>query len=198
MLTDFFDYETNIIKKPSKKIRKVDWNSINPKIYWKFKDTDPNTPIFFIKSYDHATKAHSNEIVKVVFQPKIFCPFNDCAIPVQPSTYLQEFFEDDIYAYWIAILVTHYRHDHIKYYDKSWKHSAYKAKNPEYENHDEFKILVNNRAKRQIIRAIIKNNKMDKEEKSDLIQATSKLKYNDDKTLKLILTNKLEGKKHEI
>lgn len=69
-------------------------------------------------------------------------------------------------------------------------------------SHDEYRILVNNRAKRQLIRGIIKNNVFDLETKKNLIEAFKKLQFNDDKTniligkkLQLFVGNKSSTKK---
>jgi len=112
------------------------------------------------------------------------------------SEYLDEAFKDDDFTYNAACLVTHYRHDHIRYYDNSWKYWYYRDKNPEYKKltHDEYRILVNNRAKRQLLRAIYKDSNLKPECKIKLIKAFKNLQHNDDKTNELIdkLLNKLE------
>ncbi len=110
------------------------------------------------------------------------CPI--CKKVVEPSDYLHGIFSDDEYAEYAANLITHYRHEHINYYDKAWKFPEYAEKIPEYTNHDQFKDTVNNRAKRVLIRAIEKNFK--KEDALPLIRGFLKLKNNDEKTLELI------------
>jgi hypothetical protein len=97
---------------------------------------------------------------------------------------LHEIFRDDYYAEWAANLVTHYRHFHIKYYDRSWRSSAYASKNPEYREHEDFKIKVNNRAKRQLIRALRRTRWP---ERFKVIKGFLKLMHNDKKTIKLIM-----------
>ena len=89
-----------------------------------------------------------------------------------------------MYALWAACAVTHVRHDHQSYYDRSWKSWSYQKKNPEYENHDQFKILVNNRAKRRLIRAAKKKFPWPTAKK--FILGFMKLQNNDEKTVKLI------------
>jgi len=116
-----------------------------------------------------------------------YCPL--CESFVSGSKYLyEEAFPDDYYAYWIANLVKHYRHEHIRYYDRSWRYWYYAEKNPEYQKlgHDGFKILVNNRAKRQLIRAILKDEYLKEECKEKLIEAVLKLQHNDEKTIETV------------
>jgi hypothetical protein len=110
------------------------------------------------------------------------CPI--CKHAVHISPYLQGIFKGDIYALWAACLTTHQRHEHTNYYDRSWRSGSYQKKNPEYENHDQFKILVNNRCKRNLIRAAKKNFPWPTAKK--LIQGFIKLQNNDEKTLHLI------------
>lgn len=106
------------------------------------------------------------------------------------SDYLREIFKDDDFSYWFATLVTHYRHEHITYYDKSWQSSRYKSKNPEayYNDHETFKQIVNNRIKRQLLRLIIKDNKFNIREKKLYLLASRNMKYNDNKTKEFIET----------
>lgn len=116
---------------------------------------------------------------------KFICPL--CNNEIHRSEYLNSIFEDDNYAEWAANLVTHYRHDHIRYYDLSWQNWRYANKNPEYqhaETHEDFKEVVNNRAKRQLIRAIKKN--FSKDISRCLIFSFLKLQSNDEKTIELI------------
>jgi len=127
-----------------------------------------------------------------------YCPI--CKVFVEGSEYLhEEAFPDDYFAYWIANLVKHYRHEHVRYYDLSWRYWSYGDKNPEYKKlgHDGFKILVNNRAKRQLIRAILKDENLSGYGKQKLIQAVLKLQYNDGKTVELVnrTLQKLEREK---
>ncbi|MFB6307251.1 MAG: hypothetical protein ABEH43_09745 [Flavobacteriales bacterium] len=53
---------------------------------------------------------------------------------------------------WLANMVTHYRHDHIRYWDQKWSKGGYGWKNLSEETYEKEKAQVNNRAKRQIIR----------------------------------------------
>lgn len=115
------------------------------------------------------------------------CPL--CHDYTNPSLYLWDHFvrktdTPDLFAYWAAVLVTHYRHEHVRYYDLSWKNWAYRDKNPEYRDHDSFKQLVNNRAKRQLLRGVRKTN-WPVELKKRLIRGFLRLQHNDEKTIAL-------------
>ena len=116
----------------------------------------------------------------------IYCPFcGDFNLSIY-SDYLYNVFKDDYFAYVAAVLVTHYRHEHISYYDRSWKYPKYREKNKEYKSYEEFKAIVNNRAKRQILRKIKKDGNMKKDFKILLVKAFKKLQSNDEKTNGLI------------
>ena len=110
------------------------------------------------------------------------CPL--CGRQVRISEYLRSVFKGDLYALWAACTVTHVRHDHQAYYDRTWRCRSYAARNPEYQGHDQFKILVNNRAKRRLIRAAKKN--FPWKEAKPFIEGFLKLQSNDTNTLKLI------------
>lgn len=112
----------------------------------------------------------------------LFCPVCKREIYFY-SDYLWEVFNENIYAYLAAVLVTHYRHDHIRYYDRSWKYGSYADKNKEYlyMSHEEYKTLVNNRAKRQIIRKIVKSQQLDLQTKKEMIRGFTHLEHNDEK-----------------
>ena len=115
----------------------------------------------------------------------IYCPIcGDINLSIY-SDYLFKQFKN-FETYWVAVLVTHYRHEHIKYYDRSWMYRSYAEKNPEYKNHDEYKKIVNNRAKRQLIRAFVKDTILDRDTKIRVIRAFRRLQANDGKTLELI------------
>lgn len=110
------------------------------------------------------------------------CPICGHSIPKSP--YLHEVFAGDPYAEYAACLVTHYRHGHVNYYNRSCDYRGYRNKNPAWTNYDDFKKLVNNRAKRQIIRAAAKN--FPARVVLSLMEGFLKLQYNDDKTIALI------------
>lgn len=109
----------------------------------------------------------------------IKCPL--CHADIRASEYLHYVFPDDIYAEIMANLIGHYRHEHINYYDRSWRNERYAQKNLEYTTHDRFKAIVNNRAKRQLMRGIMKS-AMKIPEKVNLIKAIIKLQHNDGAT----------------
>jgi len=128
-----------------------------------------------------------SKIKKAISNNKpIYCPVCqsfDCDIQ---SDYLKNIFKKNKFAYWASVLVTHYRHEHITYYDKSWRFSRYREKNYEYKDYDSFKAIVNNRAKRQIIRKVIKDSAIKTDVKKSLINGFKFLQKNDDKTIELI------------
>jgi len=69
---------------------------------------------------------------------------------------------------------------------------AYAEKNPEYaDGHEAFKAKVNNRAKRNLIRALMKS-RLGDETKINLIKAIVKMQHNDKETL--ILRRKMLDK----
>lgn len=114
-----------------------------------------------------------------------YCPL--CKDFVDGSVYLlTEAFPDDYYAYWIANLVKHYRHEHIRYYDLTLSNPRYARKNMEWrrlgESYEEFKKIVNNRAKRQIMRGVYRDENLTRDAKVRLIRAVFKLQHNDEKT----------------
>lgn len=81
----------------------------------------------------------------------------------------------------------------MRYYDRSWKVPAYAEKNPEYaDGHEAFKAKVNNRAKRNLIRALVKSRTVKDQDKINLIKAVIKMQHNDKETL--ILRRKMLDK----
>jgi len=116
----------------------------------------------------------------------VYCPICGDFNPSVSSDFLSNVFKDNYYAYIDAVLVTHYRHEHIKYYDRSWRYSKYREKNKEYKNYDDFKKIVNNRAKRKLIRAMAKDKNLKENFKTALIENFRVLQFNDEKTEELI------------
>jgi hypothetical protein len=109
---------------------------------------------------------------------EVYCPV--CKKNIQSyHPYLAKVFDEDSFAYYSAILVTHYRHDHTSY-DKSVSYVA------RFHNIDKNRIKYNNRAKRQLIRAFFKDNSLSKNFKLQQIQGFLKLKNNDSKTFEVI------------
>ena len=92
------------------------------------------------------------------------------------SSYLNSVLKDDK-VYQLACMVMHYRHEHVKYYNNSVGYVCHYT-NVEYE---EFKTLVNERAKRQILRKA----KDKLIEKGFGVKHFAELKNTDEKTLAL-------------
>jgi len=115
------------------------------------------------------------------------CPL--CAERLPRSEHLRGVFAQDPYAEWAANLVTHYRHEHVGYYDRALHSAAYRAAmGPRTEDefsYDAFKVQVNNRAKRQLIRGILAAS-MPLREKYALIGGFRKLQGNDTETDALV------------
>jgi hypothetical protein len=126
------------------------------------------------------------------------CPL--CGERVRRSEYLRRAFEEDPYGEWAANLVTHYRHEHIGYYDRTLHSAAYRAaagvhvrhpredgdeENGRDYSYDAFKAAVNNRAKRQLIRGILKAS-MPVRDKYALIAGFRRLEHNDEDTESVI------------
>jgi hypothetical protein len=88
-------------------------------------------------------------------------------------------------------LVTHYRHEHIVSHDRAWQNKRYAKPIPGYD-YDTKKLDVNNRAKRQLIRAIRRhmlNGTYSAEAPVPglaLIEAFGRLKDGDDETIECI------------
>ena len=73
----------------------------------------------------------------------VYCPL--CDDRFAPSEYLTTVFTD-LKINWLAQLVTHYRHNHIEYYDHSVGFHSMRG------TYEPFKHVVNERIKRQILR----------------------------------------------
>jgi hypothetical protein len=76
----------------------------------------------------------------------MLCPI--CKQPVKQSTYLNEVIRDERVKY-LANLVTHYRHNHVKW-DDSWRYMQ--KKNGSNWDYNKAKEEFNERAKRQYLR----------------------------------------------
>jgi len=100
----------------------------------------------------------------------VYCPICKSFLLNEYSDYLFKITKGNYIDYSMLFLVTHYRHSHINYYDRSWKYSRYREKNKEYNNYDEFKYIVNNRAKRQIARALLKDENIKTKVKKQIIK----------------------------
>ena len=119
----------------------------------------------------------------------IWCP--KCGKSHPYSGYLRVAFRNDLPCLHAAALVTHYRHKHVQSHDRAWQNPYYANKIPGYD-YEEYKATVNNRAKRQLIRAIAKrlqeaNYPADAPiDALQLICAFKMLRENDEKTESLI------------
>ena len=78
----------------------------------------------------------------------VYCPI--CGSYFYGSQYLRNVFPGNDKQFWIATMITHYRHTHLNYYDRS---VDFVSKIIGYER---FKHLVNERIKRQLIRKTYK------------------------------------------
>lgn len=119
----------------------------------------------------------------------IWCPV--CQRTFSYRGYLKGVFRHDRPGLHAASLVTHYRHEHRKSYDRACGNPRYAATIPNYDYNDH-KAEINNQAKRQIIRAIAKHVRNGSYPPSapiealELVRAFGCLQQNDDKTEKLI------------
>lgn len=117
------------------------------------------------------------------------CPL--CSRSVSRSEYLAQAFARDPFGEWAANLVTHYRHDHIAYYDRTLGGRSYALANREYQslggNYDTFKRTVNNRAKRQLVRAVLRS-KFGRDVQRGLLQGFQRLLHNDGETDRTLST----------
>jgi hypothetical protein len=110
---------------------------------------------------------------------EIYCPVCKSDIRFH-SYYLSSIFGEHTHTYKVACLVTHYRHYHVSYYNKG---VSYVSK---YHDYSIFKRKVNNRAKRQLIRAIQRDSKYSKDEVVSFVTAILDLESNDNKTIEMI------------
>lgn len=78
------------------------------------------------------------------------CPI--CNKHYSSSEYLEDIFKDDPKALFIANLVTHYRHHHIQSWNRCWGRNGDYYRNKWFGDYEKEKQVVNERAKRQIIR----------------------------------------------
>lgn len=109
----------------------------------------------------------------------VFCPI--CGDYFPASDHLASVISDPG-TLWLANMVTHYRHTHIRSWKRCWDHySGNRYRSGWFGDYDEEKQLVNERAKRQIIR------KCDffMTHHSIGIKQLEGLEYNDPKTIEL-------------
>ena len=127
--------------------------------------------------------------------PPVWCPVcrvrrgDSKFVMAEGSFYLFKTFKDQPYSYHAAALVTHYRHNHIKGWDRAHSNPSYQDKIPGYD-YDEQKVLINNRAKRVLLRAIKKLTKQhaipNDIDAFALASAFDVLQDNDDKTTEMV------------
>ena len=75
-----------------------------------------------------------------------FCPL--CNKYFERSGYLHGVFVETPRVEWLANMITHYRHEHINYYNNGVGYVS------RFHNYDRFKEKVNNRVKRQLLRKL--------------------------------------------
>ena len=107
----------------------------------------------------------------------VYCPICKSFLFNEKSDYLLKITKNSYIDYSMLFLVTHYRHNHINYYDRSWKYPKYREKNKEYSYYDEFKYIVNSRAKRQIARALFKDENVKVKVKKQMLNVYLMKKY---------------------
>lgn len=138
-----------------------------------------------------ARKVHGAIVCRTCFaeEESIWCP--KCERVFRYSGYLRFAFFGDRPGCHAAALVTHYRHEHVASYDRAWQDPHYARRIPYYDR-DLMREEVNNRAKRQLIRAIKKHVANETYPPTapvnalELIRAFTRLQSNDDKTQELI------------
>lgn len=82
-------------------------------------------------------------------QNQFYCPI--CKHINSGSDYLKGVFSDQK-SLWLANMVMHYRHDHIKWWNNCWGRNGVYYQGRWFKNYDEEKSKVNECAKRQIAR----------------------------------------------
>ena len=119
------------------------------------------------------------------------CPI--CHEEIEKSPYLSELFKDDLQTQWVANLVTHYRHNHITSWNKCWGYHGDLYRKNWFGNYDEEKRLVNERAKRQLIK---KGHRI-LSENGVTVETFHKLKHTTSKTL-FVAMKFLKSEKEQI
>ena len=89
-----------------------------------------------------------NKFLKYINE--FLCPI--CNQQVKRSDYLAEIFSEKKVLEWFANLITHYRHNHISSWNKCWGRGGGYYRSGWFGDYEYQKSLVNERAKRQIIR----------------------------------------------
>lgn len=78
---------------------------------------------------------------------RFFCPM--CDVYYEDSSYLNSVIPNEK-TLWIANMITHYRHKHVKWWDNRWGRNGYGGR--KYGDYDKEKPVANNTFKRQIIK----------------------------------------------
>ena len=113
---------------------------------------------------------------------QVFCPL--CKEWFGGSSYLSTVFTEER-GLWLANMVTHYRHIHVKSWDKMWGRYGdfyQRAANYHDEDYEDRKSEINERAKRQIARkapAFLRDNNID-------IEVFKGLRGTSEKTIKVV------------
>lgn len=110
----------------------------------------------------------------------IYCPI--CSEYFKASFYLSNVIKDE-HVLWLANMVTHYRHYHIKYWNRMWSKHGVQYRNGWFNDfkYDEVKIRVNEQAKRQILRKC----KQIMIDNGFTVEHINQLEHTDDKTIEL-------------
>lgn len=106
-----------------------------------------------------------------------FCPM--CNGYYEDSSYLKSVLSKEK-TLWIANMITHYRHQHVRWWDNRWGRNGYGGR--KYGDYDKEKIELNNSSKRQIIRKCKDFLELHGIGKKHFLE----LQENDEKTLSLI------------
>ncbi len=104
---------------------------------------------------------------------------------IRGSDYLRGIFENDYFSYLFASLVTFYRHYDIASYDASWQNEKYGRDNETYQrsrSHRDFRATINNRAKRHLIRAIMRDRNITLFGAIALVKSVGNLRNTDEET----------------
>lgn len=80
---------------------------------------------------------------------RFYCPI--CKQTNYGSKYLKSVFQDQR-TLWLANMVTHYRHEHISWWDNCWGRYGNNYRGYWFKDYDDEKAKVNESAKRQIAR----------------------------------------------
>lgn len=80
-----------------------------------------------------------------------YCPL--CIRHFQESDYLKEVIDDER-VLWLANMITHYRHEHITWWNKCWSRTGKSYRSGWFGDYETEKRKVNERIKRQLVRKL--------------------------------------------